>query len=132
MRKFAEQVLQVDKLLNQRGVGGGAGRVVLILNAASRARGTTQKQMVAETALPKDAVSKQVKALVKRKLLIQQRDAGSPQIKRLYSTDEGKDLLSAVKEILRPAHDPQPAPDPDEVVLVQGTFDLEQLPDSNC
>jgi DNA-binding MarR family transcriptional regulator len=131
VRKFAEQALQVDRLLNQRGVDGNAGRVILILNSASRARGTTQKQMVTETALPKDVVSKQVKALVKQELLTQQRDAVNPQFKRLYATDGGKELLSAVKEILRPAHDPKLDPDPDGETLVQTEFDLSELLNGN-
>lgn len=125
MRTFGEQALQIDKLLSQRGMSGNAGRVILILNSACRPSGVTQKQVIAETSLPKDVVSKQVGALVRQKLLTQQRDIGSSQMKRLYSTDRGKELLSAMKKILGPVHEVKSDPDPDREVLVQTTFDLE-------
>lgn len=125
VRKFAEQALEIDKLLNQRGVNGNAGRVILILNAASKPAGVTQKQVVAETDLPKDVVSKQVAVLVAEGLLDQERDVGNSQIKRLWSTEEGKELLAAVKEKLRPNREVKPDPDPDREVLVQSAFVLE-------
>lgn len=131
VRKFAEQALKIDKLLNQRGVNGNAGRVISILNAASKPAGVTQKQVVADTDLPKDVVSKQVAVLVAEGLLDQKRDVGNSQIKRLCSTEAGKELLAAVREILRPSREVKPDPDPDGEVLVQTTFDLEQLPDGN-
>ena len=131
VRKFAEQALETDKLLSQRGVNGNAGRVISILNAASKPAGVTQKQVVAETDLPKDVVSKQVAVLVAEGLLDQMRDVGNSQIKRLWSTEEGKELLAAVREKLRPSREVKPDTDPDGEVLVQTTFDLKQLLDGN-
>lgn len=125
VRKFAEEALQIDELLNQRGVIGNAGRVVLILNSASSPRGVTQKEVIAKTSLPKDVVSKQVGALVAQGLLIQKRDSNNSLIKRVYATDAGKQLLCAVKEKLRPSREVQPDPELDGEVLVQTMFDLE-------
>jgi DNA-binding MarR family transcriptional regulator len=131
VKKFAEQALQIDKLLNQRGVNGNAGRVILILNAASKPAGVTQKQVVAETDLPKDVVSKQVAVLVAEGLLDQKRDVGNSQIKRLCSTEKGKELLAAVKEILRPSREGKPDPVLEGEALVPGTFDFAELLNGN-
>lgn len=133
VRKFAEQALQIDCLLSQRGVNGSAGRVILILDAASKTGGATQKRVISETSLAKDVVSKQIKALVNQKLLTQKRDADNPQIKRLYTTDAGRELMSAVKKVLLANRGvkPDPVPDPNGGGLIQLGFDLESLPDCN-
>lgn len=131
VRKFAEQALEIDKLLNQRGVNGKTGRVILILNAAAKSAGVTQKQVVAVTCLPKDVVSKQVGALVLQGLLTRNRDPGNFQIKRLCSTEKGKELLAAVKEILRPSREVKPDPLPDGETLVPRAFDFAELLNGN-
>jgi DNA-binding MarR family transcriptional regulator len=125
LRKFAERGLQIDKILDGRGVNGKSSRVTWILNAANRSRGVTQKQVVAETSLPKDVVSKQVGELVAKGLLVQKREFGNSLIKRLHATDAGKELLGAIKEILLPTKGAKADLDQDEVIYVQTTSELK-------
>ena len=64
IKKFAEQALQVERVLGEHGLSGNAARVLYILDAARRLEGVTQKQVVDGTYLPKDVVSKLVRSLV--------------------------------------------------------------------
>jgi len=102
IRKFAEQVLLVERVLDKLSVNGNAGRVAFILEAASRAGGVTQKHVVEGAALPKDVVSKLVGSLVKAGLLTQEREGKNSRFKRLGTTALGKQLLSQVRAALQP------------------------------
>jgi len=109
-RKFAEQALLVERLLDNQGVNGKAGRVIFILDAANKL-GSTQKEVVEEMALPKDVVSKLVGLLVRARLLTQQRESGTSRVKRLGTTDRGKQLLSKVTAALKPLRPRKPEPE---------------------
>jgi DNA-binding MarR family transcriptional regulator len=101
-KKFAEQALHIERVLESRNVGGNAGRVVFILAAANNSMGVTQKQLVEETALPKDVVSKLVGSLVRGGLLDQVREDGNARIKRLTTNDAGKQVIAQIKAALLP------------------------------
>jgi len=106
LRKFAEQAIRVERVLNKARVAGSPGRVVYLLSVANRAVGVTQKDVITELALPKDVVSKLVSSLVTAKLLTQIRQASNPRIKSLATTEAGSDLLRRLKAVLtapRPA-----------------------------
>lgn len=109
--KFAERAIKVERILDSRKVGGSAGRVAFILAAANRSNGVTQRQLVAETALPKDVVSKLVGSLVRAGLLDQMREDGNARIKRLSVTGTGKRIISEIKATLQPS---SPAPIPEK------------------
>ena len=78
IRKFTERILLVDRVLGEQGVNGNAGRVLFILDAASRSGGVTQKETVERIALPKDVVCKLVGSLVKAGLLTREREGKTP------------------------------------------------------
>ena len=97
------QALIVDNVLVAQGVRGNAGRVIFILDAASKPGGGTQKQILEATKLPKDVVSKLVESLVSARLLTRQRATENARIKRLLlTTDGGRKLLSQVTAALLP------------------------------
>jgi len=102
LRKFAEQAIKVERVLNKDHVAGSTGRVVYLLTMADRYAGVSQKEAVAKMALPKDAVSKLVGSLVDAGLLTQARESSNPRIKRLATTDSGRDLLRRLKTALQP------------------------------
>jgi hypothetical protein len=116
LRKFAEQAIRVERVLNEEHVAGSAGRVVYLLSAADRAVGVSQKDMVTEMALPKDVVSKLVGFLVDAEL------ASNPRMKRLANTDSGRDLLSRLKAALQP---PRSHPAAAEVGIQPSGFNFD-------
>ena len=83
-RKFAEQALQAERVLDEQGVNGNAGRVIFILDAANKSGGATQKEIVNKMALPKDVVSKLVGLLAKEGLLTQEREGGETRESSVY------------------------------------------------
>ena len=111
LRKFAEQAIRVERVLNEEHVAGSAGRVVYLLSAADRAVGVSQKDMVTEMALPKDVVSKLVGFLV-----------DAERMKRLANTDSGRDLLSRLKAALQP---PRSHPAAAEVGIQPSGFNFD-------
>jgi DNA-binding MarR family transcriptional regulator len=106
LRKFADQAIKVERVLNEQHIAGSAGRVVYLLSVAERAAGVTQKDVITELALPKDVVSKLVSSLVAAKLLIRIRQISNPRIKRLATTEAGSDLLRRLKTVLQPTRPP--------------------------
>jgi DNA-binding MarR family transcriptional regulator len=101
-KKFAAQAILVDSVLVAQGVSGNAGRVVFILDAANKTGGGTQKDILEETNLPKDVVSKLVGSLVSSRLLTRERATENSRIKRLNTTERGRKLLSRVTAALQP------------------------------
>jgi DNA-binding MarR family transcriptional regulator len=106
LRKFAEQAIRVERVLNEKRIAGSAGRVVYLLTLADRFVGVSQKDVVAETSLSKDLVSKLVSSLVTAKLLTQVRESSNSRIKRLATTESGRDLLRRLKAVLQPPRPP--------------------------
>ena len=101
-RKFAEQALHVERVLDSRKVSGSAGRAIFILAAANGTGGVTQKQLVEKTSLPKDVISKLVGSLVRAGLLDQTRETENSRVKRLTTTSIGKQVISEINAALRP------------------------------
>lgn len=108
-RKFAEQALIVERLLDSHHIKGGAGRVVFVLVAASKFPGITQQQLLLESKLPKDALSKLIRSLEKAGLVGRVRENYNARIKRLTTARPGIELLSQIKAVLQP---PSPGPEP--------------------
>jgi DNA-binding MarR family transcriptional regulator len=106
LRKFAEQAIRVERVLNEDHVAGSTGRVVYLLTVADMYAGVSQKDVVAETALSKDVVSKLVGSLVDAGLLTQVRESSNPRIKRLATTNSGRDLVRRLKTVLQPPPPP--------------------------
>lgn len=116
-RKFAEQAIQVERVLQESGIPGNAGRVVFVLTMANTALGVSQKAVVDATALRKDVVSKLVGSLVQAELLTQERDS---RMKRLSTSQSGRQLLSRVTASLRPS--PRPTSEDGKPQFEQKTF----------
>ena len=106
LRKFAEQAIRVERVLSEQHVPGSVGRVAYLLTMADRYAGFSQKEAVAEMALPKDVVSKLVGSLVEAGLLTQVRESSNSRIKRLATTQSGTDLLHRLKTVLQPPRSP--------------------------
>lgn len=123
LRKFAEQAIRVERVLNKERIAGSAGRVVYLLTLADRYVGVSQKDVVAETALPKDLVSKLVGSLVDAGMLTQVRESSNPRIKRLETTDSGRDLLRRLKTALQT---PSPRPPAPEVGVQPDGFNFDE------
>jgi DNA-binding MarR family transcriptional regulator len=111
-RKFAEQAIKVDREIQQAGITGNAGRVVLVLTMARTAIGVSQKNVVIGSGLPKDVVSKLVGSLVQAGLLTQVREATDSRMKRLLTSDPGRELLSRVRGALQPLPSANPKSKP--------------------
>jgi DNA-binding MarR family transcriptional regulator len=122
LMQYAQQTSRVERVLNEVRVAGSPGRVVYLLTLADRIAGVSQKEVVAETTLPKDVVSKLVRSLVAAGLLTQIRETSDPRAKRLATTVAGKDLLRRLKAVLQPP--PQPAA---EVEGKPGGFDFDTV-----
>jgi DNA-binding MarR family transcriptional regulator len=101
LKKFAEQVFRVEAVLSKQGLPGSAAKVVYLLTVAGKPVGVSQKEVVAEIALPKFVVSKLVSSLVAAGLLSEFREASNRRIKRLATTDTGLDLLFRLKAALQ-------------------------------
>jgi DNA-binding MarR family transcriptional regulator len=99
--RFAEQVLRVERVLDEHRLSGSAGRVTFILAAAYKAAGVTQKQLIDEADLPKDVVSKLVSSLVKAGLLIRDREGYDPRVKRLHTTETGRSIIVEINAALQ-------------------------------
>ena len=99
VKKFAEQSIQVERVLKERKITGNAGHLLLVLKMANGLSGVTQKDVV-DIILAKDVVSKLVSAMVKAKLLEQEKDIANPRVKRLRITDLGRQVLSQVNAAL--------------------------------
>jgi DNA-binding MarR family transcriptional regulator len=102
LRKFAEQSLRIERILDEHNVSGSAARVTFILSAANKIRGVSQKQVVKEAGLPKDVISKIVGSLVRAGLVAQLPQEDDPRAKRLCASDAGKALLAEMKIALQP------------------------------
>jgi DNA-binding MarR family transcriptional regulator len=126
LRKFAEQAIQVERVLNQQRITGSPGKVVYLLTLADRIAGVAQMDAVDETGLSKDVVSKSVSALVDAGLLTQVRESSNPRSKRLETTDSGKDLLRRIESVL------SPPPKETEVGDKPGPFQLRRGSQMNC
>ncbi len=126
LRKFAEQATKIERVLNKDHVAGSIGRVVYLLTMADRYAGVSQKEAVAEMALPKDVVSKLVGSLVDAGLLTQARESSNPRIKRLETTDSGRDLVRRLKAELQY---PGPRPAAPEVGVQPNRFNFDEVED---
>ena len=120
LKKFAEQAFRIERVLSEQRVAGPASSVVYLLTVAAKVTGISQKEVVAETPLNKDVVSKLVTSLVKAGLLIQVREDSHKQFKRLATTDAGMDLLSLLRVALQ-----SPSPAVVDVGVAPGSFDFE-------
>jgi len=103
VRKFAEQSVKVERVLQEAGVTGNAGRIVLVLTMANTVLGVSQKEVVEATGCAKDVVSKLVTSLVSAELLTQERQGTNARVKRLTISDAGRTLLSQIRGSLQPA-----------------------------
>jgi DNA-binding MarR family transcriptional regulator len=103
IRKFARQAIPIEHILGEYRVSAKAGRVVLALALTNKQFGVPQGWLVEQLALPKYAVSKLVKSLVKAGLFSQSRDGGEPRSKTLMLTEAGKEVLRRVQDSLRPS-----------------------------
>jgi DNA-binding MarR family transcriptional regulator len=111
-KKFAEQAIKVEHVVQQAGTTRPAGRVVFVLAMAKTVTGVLQKDVVNGTGLPKDVVSKLVGSLVRAGLLKQVREATNPRMKRLLTSDPGRELLARVRASLRPLRSASPKSKP--------------------
>jgi DNA-binding MarR family transcriptional regulator len=118
LRKFAEQTIRVERVLNEQRIAGSLGKVLYLLTLADKAYGVSQKDVVEQTGLSKDVVSKSVSALVRAGLLTQVRDSSNPRIKSLATTDRGRDLLGRLNT--------EVGPPPKEVAVRPGGFVFEE------
>jgi DNA-binding MarR family transcriptional regulator len=100
-RKFAQDAIEVERVLRESRIRGNAARVVFLLNMAQKGSGVTQKDVVNAMALPKDVVSKLVGSLVQAGLLKQKRTGVDSRIKLLTTAGPGRALLSRVKAALQ-------------------------------
>jgi DNA-binding MarR family transcriptional regulator len=98
MRKFAEQVMKVEGVLQQSGITANPGRVVFVLTMAKTVLGVSQKEVIEATDLKKDVVSKLVASLVEARVLTRKRESKT---NTLSTTDSGRKLLSQVKASFR-------------------------------
>ena len=121
LKKFAQQAMRVERVLNEQHAAGSPGRVIYLLTLADSIAGVSQKDVVAETALPKDVVSKLVSSLVAAGLLTQIRESSDPRTKRLATTGAGKELLRRLKAELQP---PSSSPPTTEDEAPPGGFDF--------
>lgn len=101
LKKFAEQALRVEAVLYQRNIPSSAGRVIYVLSQGSRVLGVSQREVISETCLPKDVISKLVAGLVRTGLLDQHREHSGSKTKRLITTYAGRQLLSMVETELQ-------------------------------
>jgi DNA-binding MarR family transcriptional regulator len=101
IRKFAKQAIPVEHILQEYGIAAKAGRVVLALYLANRPFGIPQIWLVRQMALPKHAISKLLKSLVKAGLVTHFRDDGDPRNKTVIITQSGRDALCHVEDSLR-------------------------------
>jgi len=106
---YGEQTIKIERILQEVGVTGNVGRVVLILALANSDFGVSQKEVVEGTALPKDTVSKLIGSLVGIKLLNRDRDSTNSRMKRISTTESGRKLLVRVRAALQPTTSPAPA-----------------------
>lgn len=103
VKKFADQAIRVERVLQRAKITASAGRVIFVLTRANRGNGVTQKEIVDGAGLAKDVVSKLVSSLVQAGLLTQEKVSRT---KMLSTTDTGRKLLTKVKASLQP---PRPA-----------------------
>lgn len=99
--RFAEQAVRVERVLRGSGVTGNAGRIILLLTLASARHGVSQKEVLLETGRAKDVVSKLIRSMVRAGLITQQRDLSNRRMKRLITSDAGRDVLRRVKAALQ-------------------------------
>lgn len=114
VRRFAEEGLQVERILEKTKTPGSPGRVAIVLSLANSPSGVTQKELVILTGLRKDVLSKLIAGLVDTKLITHVRDLSNPRIKRILLTPQGSRLLSQIEDSLRPAT-PATRPTPTKV-----------------
>jgi DNA-binding MarR family transcriptional regulator len=119
-KKFSEQAIRVERVLQRAKITASAGRVIFVLTRANQGIGVTQKEIVDGTGLAKDVVSKLIASLVKAKVLTQERESRTM---RLLTSDAGKDLLSRVQASLQPL---RPADTEDKVRVVPSEFTFEE------
>jgi DNA-binding MarR family transcriptional regulator len=130
VKRFAEQSIQVDRVLSEAGLAGNAGRILLVLTMARTIWGVTQKEVVDRTQLKKDVVSKVVGSLADAGLLTQKRDSANPRMKSLVATDAGRDLLMRIRASLQ---QPRAASqNRTDVLGLIGLFDERDGTDDSC
>jgi DNA-binding MarR family transcriptional regulator len=128
-RKFAEQAVKVEQILEEFGVTRKPGHVIFVLGMANTPWGVSQKQVIEETGLPKYAVTKLIGkksdngSLVAAGLLSHTRDVDRPKQKTVTITDRGREMVSRVTASLRPSRSPV-VQKPKSVAL--GLFDDEE------
>ena len=110
LRMFEEQAIRVERVLNSEHIARSAGRVFYLLTRADRSGGISQKEAVAEMALPKDVVSKLVGSLVVAGKLTSIPETSNPRIRRLNTTDSGKDLVRRLNAAVLNTPPPRPRP----------------------
>jgi DNA-binding MarR family transcriptional regulator len=99
MRKFAEQVMKMECVVQESGITDNPGRVVFVLAAANTVIGVSQTELIKATGFSKSVVSKLVGSLEHDGLVTQERHSRT---KRVMATDSGRKLLSRLKASLRP------------------------------
>ena len=110
LRKFAEQAIRVERVLDKGRVSGNAGKVIYLLTAANKCWGVSQQSIVTEGSMSKHTVSKVVGSLVAAGYLEQERDRSNRRAKTLVTTDLGKELLSRLTTALQPERSEQESP----------------------
>ena len=110
VKKFAEHAIKVEGVLENAAITGDVGRVLLILTMANKDSGVPQAEVANAMDLAKDVISKRVRSLVAAQLLRQERTGANRRIKRLYTTESGRALLSDVKLALQPPRLPKEEP----------------------
>jgi DNA-binding MarR family transcriptional regulator len=98
--------------------------VIFVLGMVNQSWGVLQKQVIKETGLPKDAVTRLIDDLVDAGLVDHAPEVERPQQKTVAITDRGRDKLSRVTASLRPSRSPV-AEKPKSVGL--DLFDDEEL-----
>lgn len=111
-KRFAEQVIKVDRVVHKSGVTGNVGRVVLVLAMANKAGGVSQKEVVDASSLPKDMICKLIGSLVDDGMIEHSREGAHSRTKRLTITDQGRKLLSEVNASLQTPRPIRPATTP--------------------
>lgn len=105
-RRFAEQAIKVELVLKDFDVTRKSGHVIFVLGMVNQSWGVLQQQVIKETGLPKDAVTRLIDDLVDAGLVDHAPDVERPQQKTVAITDRGREMLRRVTASLRPSRSP--------------------------
>ena len=99
-KTFAAQAVKVERVLQQAGVPGNAGRILLVLKMADTQLWVRQKEVEAAMGTARDVVCKLVKHLHDYGLLQREPDPTNKKINLLQTTDLGRQILADVDTAL--------------------------------